>query len=179
MQIPETTADLPSDVRAVLDALRRIVRELRLSSRSAERDTGLSGAQLFVLQRLAEKPAKTMGDLAERTFTHQSSVSVVVRRLVERGLVATAASEEDARRVAIQLTRTGRALLRRAPRVAQESLLGAIQGLPAVRRRELARSLGALVAAMGLAEQAPELFFEEGGASRAKTGSGHGRPSRR
>ena len=29
-----------------------------------------------------------MNDLAERTATHQSSVSVVVRRLVDRGLVS-------------------------------------------------------------------------------------------
>ena len=73
----------------VLDAMRRIVQALRESSRWAERHVGLSGAQLFVLQTLAETPGLSVNELAERTHTHQSSVSVVVSRLaarlVERG----------------------------------------------------------------------------------------------
>jgi len=43
-------------VQAALDALRRIVQGLQLYSAQAERRTGLSGAQLFVLQQLAEAP---------------------------------------------------------------------------------------------------------------------------
>src|ERR671938_1731164 len=68
-----------------LDAIRRLVRGLRLAARASEREAGLSAAQLFVLQQLAESPAESINELAARTLTHQSSVSVVVRRLVERG----------------------------------------------------------------------------------------------
>jgi DNA-binding MarR family transcriptional regulator len=60
----------------VLDAVRRIVQALRESSRQAERQVGLSGAQLFVLQKLAESPASSVNELAARTHTHQSSVSL-------------------------------------------------------------------------------------------------------
>src|SRR4029079_9481895 len=42
--------------RGILDAVRRIVRELHESSRAAEKQVGLSGAQLFVLQTLGEGP---------------------------------------------------------------------------------------------------------------------------
>ena len=77
-----------ADARAVLDAIRRIVRLLRQSARAAERRTGMSAAQLFVLQQLRSAGgALTPGELAERTLTHQSSVSVVARRLVDGGLV--------------------------------------------------------------------------------------------
>lgn len=179
MQASKGIGELPSDVRVSLDALRCIVRELRASSRLAEKLTGLSGAQLFVLQQLAERPARTMGELAERTFTHQSSVSVVVRRLVERGLVARIPSEEDARRVAIELTTAGRALLRRAPRMTQETLISTILGLPTERRHQLARSLGALVSAMGIGENAPGLFFEDGAPQPEQPESTRRRPSRR
>src|SRR6266404_5174776 len=77
------------DARTVLDAIRRVVRLLRQSAREAEKRTGLSAAQLFVLQQLrAAGGAVTPGELAERTLTHQSSVSVVVKRLVEARLVS-------------------------------------------------------------------------------------------
>lgn len=70
-----------------LDAIRRILRVLRRSSRLSQREYGIGSPQLFVLQRLADSPASSIKELAERTYTHQSSVSVVVRRLVEQGLV--------------------------------------------------------------------------------------------
>jgi len=55
------------------------VQALRVSSRAAERDVGLSAAQLFVLDRLAgADQALCVNELAQRTLTHQSSVSVVV-----------------------------------------------------------------------------------------------------
>jgi DNA-binding MarR family transcriptional regulator len=172
--------DLPSDARTSLDALRRIVRELRLSANAAQKQTGISGAQLFVLQQLAERPAATMGDLAQRTFTHQSSVSVVVRRLAERGLVVRTASPEDARRVTISLSASGKQLLKRAPRAAQERLLAALARLAPKRRRELAQGLADLVAGMGIADQPPELFFEEKSSPRvADLRSPDGRSSRR
>ena len=57
-----------------LDGIRRILRDLRVSSRAAEQELGLSGAQLFVLQQLAQAPAESLNELANRTRTHQSSV---------------------------------------------------------------------------------------------------------
>ena len=75
------------DVQAILDAVRHVVQALRESSRLAERQVGLTGAQLFVLQKLAESPALSVNELAERTHTHQRSVSTVVSRLVDRRLV--------------------------------------------------------------------------------------------
>jgi len=56
-------------VRRVLDAVRRIVQVLRVSSRAAEKLVGLSAAQLFVLHRLEETQAISLNELAERTLT--------------------------------------------------------------------------------------------------------------
>lgn len=67
----------------------------------------LSLAQLFVLQELDKREAQSLNELAERTATHQSSVSVVVRRLVERGLVTWVADTEDRRRVQLAVTPAG------------------------------------------------------------------------
>src|SRR3954452_17669148 len=137
--------------RDVLDSVRRIVRALRVSSRAAERDVGISAAQLFVLTRLDGAPAMSLNELAERTLPHQSSASVVVAKLVRRGLVMRTQSGEDRRRMELSLTSAGRALLRRSPAAAQDQLLSALQRMPSGDRETLARLLQAFVAAAGMA----------------------------
>jgi DNA-binding MarR family transcriptional regulator len=151
------------DVRSALDGLRSIVQALRASGAGARRTAGVSGAQLFVLQQLAGTPGASVNDLAARTHTHQSSVSVVVARLVARGLVRRDTSEQDRRRVTLRLTPAGRALLRRAPATAQERLVEALGAMPARPRRQLAQGLTRLAAAMDGAGLPPPLFFEGGG----------------
>src|SRR5260221_14725566 len=94
--------------RVVLDAIRRIVQALRESSRAAEKHAGLSGAQLFVLQALAESPGLSLNELAERTRTHQSSVSVVVTRLSRARLIERSTAPGDARRAELRLSALGR-----------------------------------------------------------------------
>src|SRR6185295_11402599 len=129
------------EVRDILDAVRRIVRTLHESSRAAEKTMGLSGAQLFVLQTLADSPGLSLNALAAETHTHQSSVSTVVSRLVARGLVLRTAAAEDGRRLELRVSAEGRRLASRAPDAAQARLIAAIERLPAGRRRVLARSL--------------------------------------
>jgi DNA-binding MarR family transcriptional regulator len=150
----------PDTLGLALDAIRRIVQALRTSARQAERELGVSGAQLFVLHTLAERPAASLNDLAARTFTHQSSVSVVVHRLVRRGLVSRTRSPDDGRRVQLALTPRGRAVLRAAPEIAQLRLIRALHDLPERDRRALTRILGHIVRRMG-APGRPALFFED------------------
>src|SRR5438874_207975 len=104
-----------SEVRAALDAFRRIVRALRVGARDVERRAGLSSAQLFALQQIAEHPGASINDVAALTFTHQSSVSVVIQRLVAGRLVAKVAASHDRRRQHLELTAAGRRGLRRSP----------------------------------------------------------------
>ena len=51
----ESPAGASGDVATVLDAIRRLVRFLRLAEREAQAVTGLSAAQLFVLYPLAQR----------------------------------------------------------------------------------------------------------------------------
>jgi DNA-binding MarR family transcriptional regulator len=146
--------------RRVLDALRRVVQSLRLSARAAETDLGLSGAQLFVLQKLSEERSLSVNDLAERTLTHQSSVSVVASRLVEKGLVARQTSAGDARRLELSITAKGRAMLRRSPLAAQEKLLHGLAEMSERERAQLAALLERMNEGAGLADQSPRMFFD-------------------
>lgn len=155
-----------ADAAETLDAFRRLVRALRESSREAEKRAGISGAQLFVLQQLRHGETLSMTDLARRTLTHPSSVSVVVARLTEAGLVTRARSEADARRVDLKLTRKGRTMVDKAPRMFQERLIAGVASLPPRQRRGLSGGLRALVSAMALETGTAQMLLEEHGPRR-------------
>lgn len=139
------TGERSGDVNVILDALRSIVRELRLASREAEQRVGIHGAQLHALRQLADNPATSLTELAERTHTDISSVSVVVSRLVEQGLVARKSADDDRRRLSIGLTTRGRAVLRRAPETGTSRLLQAAEHLSDREVHALAATLSKLV----------------------------------
>ncbi len=151
-----------TDTQRVLDAIRRLVRQLRLFDRSAQAQAGLSAAQLFILSELGKTPELSLSDLADRTRTDQSSASTVVTRLVEAGLVARERAADDARRLVLTLTRAGRAALKNAPPVAQQVLVDLVDALPPADRKRFADTFTRIVDGMGADANAPMLFEEEG-----------------
>ena len=165
------------DVAQVVDGLRRIVRALHYSHRLAEQRWQISAAQLLVLQRLAEAPTLSVNELADRTFTHQSTVSVVVTRLVDRGLVRRSRADDDARRAELALTAHGRALLQRAMTSAQGELIDALDSMSSARLRAIATGLHDVVDALGVDGEPAGMFFEEVGS--APRTNGHSPSSKR
>jgi DNA-binding MarR family transcriptional regulator len=123
----DVSEETHTPVERAMNVVRSIVRAQRINTRAIELKMGISLAQLFVLQQLAERPSDSLNELAERTATHQSSVSVVVRRLVERGYVSRTASAADKRRIQIEVTPTGRDLLKDAPSTIQTQLIESLQ----------------------------------------------------
>jgi DNA-binding MarR family transcriptional regulator len=158
---PRVRTSPPDEATAVLIALRRIVRFLRLADREVEAACDVSAAQLFVLHTLVDNPAESVTELAQRTLTDQSSVSTVVARLVERGLVKRTPSRTDRRRAQLRITPAGTQMVRRAPRVPQALMIAAIRDMPAVKRAELTRALEGLAAVIGANEVAPRMLFED------------------
>ncbi len=151
----------PESVGSALVAIRRLVRTLRTTAVSVERETGLSTAQTFVLQLLLEAPAESMNDLAARTSTDQSSVSVVVSRLEAKGLVSRLSSAADARRTQVVITAEGAALMHRKPPTVQERLTRALSAMPAGSLGQLSSELNSLVSLMGADEEPATLIFED------------------
>jgi DNA-binding MarR family transcriptional regulator len=86
----------------------------------------------------------------------------VVRRLSEAGHVRRVRSVTDARRIELRLTSAGRAAVRRAPALAQQSLISAVDQMDDFRRTALAQALTALIRQLGIAAAPPPMFFEEG-----------------
>jgi DNA-binding MarR family transcriptional regulator len=154
-----------SDSERILDAVRRLVRQLRLSDREAQLRVGLSAAQLYVLYELGKTPAISLGELAERTHTDQSSVSTVVARLVDAGLVQRQRAGEDARRLELSLTRAGRSALQKAPPVAQERMIDAIGRMSSAERKRFAETFERLLDDIGADATRPPMLFEDDAAA--------------
>lgn len=160
--------DPASDAARAVTALRRLVRALRTSTRRAERAPAVTSAQLLVLRELGGAPGMSLGALARRTHTSQSTVSEVVARLVESGFIRRRVAADDGRRRELSLTARGRAAVHRAPRSAGERLREALEGMPPARRRAVAAGLEGWIAAAGLEVVEPTLFLAR------ETRNGHG-----
>jgi len=146
----------------IMDGIRTVVRALRINTRAIEKQMGISLAQLWVLQILAERPADSLNELALATATHQSSVSVVVRRLVERELVTRTTANRDKRRVRIELTESGRSLLGKAPPTVQVSLVAGLRRMAPEARDQLARLMRDWLKAAGMdLGTAPPMLMED------------------
>lgn len=148
------------DVRRVMDALRWIVRELRLTKHPGVQGVPLSAAQVFVLHVLKEAGPLGVTELAERTATDPSSVSVVVRKLHEKGLVGKRPKAEDRRCLQVTLSAKGARAMEKTPAPAQERLMGRMAGMRPEELRGLADLLERLAPADRGEEPAP-MFFQE------------------
>jgi len=107
----------------VLSAMRRLIRATDLDSKRLARRTNLSTSQLLVLELLAQEATQTVGSIAEQVGLAQASVTNMVDRLEERGLVERRRNDADRRQVNVILTGAGRELLNQAPTVLQNRFL--------------------------------------------------------
>jgi DNA-binding MarR family transcriptional regulator len=152
----------PTEIeRAALDSLRRVVRALRVSNTATRREYRLTAAQVFVLRQVAEHPGQSLSDLAHRTLTTQSTVSEVVGRLVQQGMMRRDDAPEDRRRAVLTLTRLGEEVLLQAPETVQERLVDGFRTLSAPVQSALAAGLDAWLTAAGLDAVPATMFLEE------------------
>ena len=147
--------------KTLMDDFRRIVQVLRSSHRAATK-ANLTGAQLFVLNTIssAQRPM-SISEVAEQTRTDPSTVSVVVERLVRKGLVQRRRSGDDARRNELTLTAKGMRVERNVPpTVAQQGLARALDKLDRKEAEFLSRILHRICSDMGCVEVEPAMLFE-------------------
>lgn len=102
-----------------LIAIRRILRAAELAARDASERTGLTPSQIVVLQIIAQAGQPGAGAVAETARLSQATVTAILDRLEERGLVQRERDPGDRRRVSVELTEAGREILAATPDVLQ------------------------------------------------------------
>jgi DNA-binding MarR family transcriptional regulator len=105
--------DTRSDIALI--ALRRILRVTELNSRNLAMQSDLTASQLLVLQQVAQTGRALPSVIAREVGLKQATVTVLVNKLEEGGLVSRRRDTEDRRRVWIELTDRGRASLEQSP----------------------------------------------------------------
>ncbi|WP_068639594.1 MarR family winged helix-turn-helix transcriptional regulator [Thauera butanivorans] len=126
----------PATPLSVLQRFRVLIRTAQRHSQWIERQSGVTGAQLWVLQELIESPGLRVGELAKRMALHQSTASNMVDRLETSGLIRKERTSADQRVVRLYLTDEGEAMLGRAPSPARGVL---VEGLRLLDEEELQR----------------------------------------
>jgi len=133
----------------VLEQLRVVVRLAGAHSAHLERTTGLPGAQLWALHEIGGHDALSVGDLAANLRLRQATVSNLLHRLEERGLVRKGRSPADQRVVELHLTPAGRKALKNSAAHPRGLLPNVLEGLSAAQLRKVYDGLAVLLDRMG------------------------------
>lgn len=143
----------PEELTELAGALRAVWHALVSGMHSSGALEGLQRQQFWVLGALARGPLR-MSDLASCTQTSQASLTGIVDRLVERGLVVRERAGADRRVVEVALTPEGQAEMRRAHAGMLDRLEELLSPLGTEERLEFARLVSAITVG-SLAEQDP------------------------
>jgi MarR family transcriptional regulator, organic hydroperoxide resistance regulator len=129
----------------VLRQFRIVLRAIKQHYQHVERTCGVSGAQLWTMERIAATRGLAPGDLARELSIHPSTASNLLARLEELRLVQRRRGEIDHRRVQLYLTAKGQAVLSKAPRPLKGVLQQALQDLPPASLAGLRKRLSELI----------------------------------
>lgn len=130
---------------SVLQRFRVLIRTAQRHSQWIEKQSGVTGAQLWALQELFEAPGLRVGELALRMALHQSTASNMIDKLESGGLIRKERTSADQRVVRLSLTDAGRELLNRAPSPARGVLPEALRLLEEERLQGLQDELDGLL----------------------------------
>jgi DNA-binding MarR family transcriptional regulator len=126
-QAPESDACL-SHIET-LKKLRIVIRAAQRHSLWIEKQCGISGAQLWMMQELHDQPGLRVGELASKLSIHQTTASNLLDSLQKRGYVVKARDSGDQRVVNLNLSEKGEKALMNAPTPTRGLLPEAIRKL--------------------------------------------------
>jgi len=146
-------------VSGIIDNIRRVFKVVNEQSKKAERETGITGPQLWAIKVIGDLTPVRVSDLASRMYLHPATVVGILDRLESRGLVKRIRSKDDRRVVKVQLTDDGKEIVTKAPQVAQGLLVAGLEVLPVKRLQGIASALEELVHILGAQELPPQLIL--------------------
>lgn len=143
-----------SDPLIILGKFRILIRAAQRHSAAIQKQCGVSGAQLWMLQELRDAPGLRVGELAARMAIHQTTTSNLLDSLEKGGYVLKSRDESDQRVINLSLTPKGMKLLRKAPQPARGLLPEALAKVSAADRAKLNAGLQALLDVVDNADKA-------------------------
>ncbi len=140
-----TPTDICDDV---LINLRKIIRSMDLHSRKLRREHDLTSPQLVLLREIVRNERIAMGALARQVSLSSATVTGIVDRLEERGLVTRSRTGTDRRQILLASTPEGQRVMAQAPTLFQERFVDALSGLRQWEQAQILASLARLAEMM-------------------------------
>lgn len=121
--------------------LSRAHRTLAEHARRDQERHGLGATEFAVLEALYHKGALLVGEVGARILLTSGSTTYVIDKLEQRGLVRRRPCESDRRALYVDLTREGRALIRKIFPDHARAIASAVAGLTLEEQRTVTRLL--------------------------------------
>lgn len=119
----------PTRWQEVLISLRQIMRATDLQSRKLMKKCGLTIPQVVVLRAVRDLENVTVRRISAQVSLSQATVTTILNRLEQRGLVQRARNSHDKRVVNVTLTDDGARVLDESPDMLQESFIRRFEAL--------------------------------------------------
>lgn len=127
---PAVTDSQREQAMAVLQQFRIVFKSVKKHFQWVEKETGVSGSQLWALAQIAGAPGTSVTELARALAIHQSTASNLIDKLAQRELIRRERKLDDQRVVRLYLTRQGQAIVAKAPQPVEGVLPDALMRLP-------------------------------------------------
>lgn len=137
---------------ALFRALRRLQQAGEVHAKRLSRYGGLTPMQLLILQVLAAEPKLTASTLSRRVSLSAATLSGMLDRLEEQGLLGRERDPADRRRQWLSLSDTGLQLLQQAPPLLPPTFRLAFAALPEWQQHALTAALLQAAALCGEAD---------------------------
>ena len=131
----------------IIIALRRVIRAVDLHSRTLVHSHGLTGPQALILKALRINPI-AVSELAARVSLSVATVTDILNRLEQRGLITRMRDKQDRRRVLVSAAPAGLELLQSSPPLLQERFVKTLDTLQDWEQTMLLSSLQRLATMM-------------------------------
>lgn len=125
----------------ILNSLRRITRAIDIYSRKLNLLYGLTTPQLLCLDVLVKDGSMILKDLAKKINLGESTVNGIVDRLEAKDYVTRRRSNNDRRKVFLEVTAAGRDIITRTPPLPQDKLSASLSALSAAEQSSMTNTL--------------------------------------
>ena len=102
--------------KEVLKHFREIFIQAKSELKDNVKKTGLSGAQLWIMQQIYNFNGISNAELAKNLTIHVSTSSLLVNKLIKKNLIEKTRDPKDERKIVLTLSPKGKQLMAKAPK---------------------------------------------------------------
>jgi len=144
-------------LKKILYLIRRLIHAGELYTKELNRKYQVSVPQLLCLLTLHENGSLPPSKIAKNMMVGSSTVTGIIDRLEQKGLVGRERNSPDRRMITISLTEIGKKLARKAPPPIQQEIIDGLKRLPKNEREKIIHGLEMLVNLIDIQEMEIDL----------------------